>query len=327
VVLGAVLVSAAFVVVSPQERSFTAWLAEVKAEAIGAGISGEVVAAALDGLEPLPVVVERDRSQAELTLTLDQYLTRRLDRRTVRTAREMLRRHAKLLNRVSAAYGVPARVVVAVWGLESNFGRFVGVRPTIAALATLAFDERRASYFRGELLEALRILDHGDIALADMKGSWAGAMGQVQFMPSSYVKHAVDFDGDGRRDIWRSQADVFASIANYLTSKGWDNGVVWGREVKVRRAAVTKVVAAAPYRATGCEAVRQLSEPRSLAEWRRLGVTDVGGRPLPKSGPPASLLRSASRFFLVYPNYEAILAYNCAQSYALSVALLSDRLR
>ena len=326
IVLAAALVSATAVGVRAQERSFPAWLAEVKAEAISAGIKADVVAAALDGLEPLPVVVERDRSQAETTLTLDRYLARRLDRGTVRTAREMLRRHTKLLSRVSAAYGVPSRVVVAVWGLESNFGRFVGVRPTIAALATLAFDERRATYFRGELLEALRILERGDIAVSDMKGSWAGAMGQVQFMPSSYLKHAVDFDRDGRRDIWRSQADVFASIANYLVAHGWSRGVAWGREVKVRGAAA-KIVASEPYRTAGCEAMQQLSEQRPLSEWRRIGVTDVRGKALPKTGPPASLLRSSSRYFLVYPNYESILAYNCAQSYALSVALLSDRLR
>ncbi len=310
-----------------QERSFAGWLGEFRAEALAAGIRAEVVTAALDGLETLPVVLERDRAQAESTFSLDLYLARRLNRRTVRTAREMLERHARLLGRVSAAYGVPPRVLVAVWGLESNFGRFVGVRPTITAIATLAFDDRRSAYFRGELLDALRIVDRGDIPLAEMKGSWAGAMGQVQFMPSSYLKYAVDFDRDGRRDIWRSQADVFASIANYLSARGWRPAERWGREVRVSRGAAAALADAAPLRADGCAAIRQMSEARPLAEWRRLKVRDVSGRPLPSADLSASFYQSGPRAFLVYPNYEAILAYNCAHSYALSVALLSDRLR
>src|SRR4029078_4910017 len=166
--------------------------------------------------EPLPSVIERDRSQAELVLTLDQYLKRRLTRRLVRTAQTAPRKHATLLSRVSARYGVPSSIIVAVWGLESNFGRFSGVRPTIATLTTLAYDQRRSSMFREELLKALEILDKGDVELTAMRGSWAGALGRPQCMPSSFLRYAQDFDGDGRRDIWRSTPDVFASIANFL---------------------------------------------------------------------------------------------------------------
>jgi membrane-bound lytic murein transglycosylase B len=176
------------------------------------------------------------------------------------------------------------------------------------------------------LFEALAIVDRGDIDFARMRGSWAGAMGQPQFMPSSYARYAVDFDHDGHRDIWSSPPDVFASIANYLKAHGWVPGVRWGREVRVPRAAEARVSASVSGRATGCRAVLDMSGPLSLSTWRRLGVTLVGGKAVPASKQAASLLRLDSRAFLLYGNYEALLGYNCAHTYALSVALLSDRL-
>jgi len=264
--------------------------------------------------------------QPELTLPLDRYLARRLTRQTVVTARQASSRHAALLRQVSAKYGIPPSIIIAVWGLESNFGRFSGVRPTIPTLATLAYQTPRAAFFRAELLDALTILDHGYIDLAQLKGSWAGAMGQAQFMPSSYLKYAEDFDGDGRRDIWNSEADVFASIANYLKTHGWSAGQRWGRAVRVPAGAATRISEAAPLRLEGCDAARQLTQPLPLTRWRQLGVRLSGGQALPKSEIPASLLRIDKRSFLVYPNYEAFLAYNCANAYALSVGLLSDRL-
>jgi membrane-bound lytic murein transglycosylase B len=200
------------------------------------------------------------------------------------------------------------------------------VRPTIAALATLAYNPRRAAYFRSELFHALEIASRGDIALEKMRGSWAGAMGQPQFMPSSYLAHAQDFDGDGRRDIWNSQADVFASIANYLNAYGWMKDFTWGRQVRVSSAAARKVAAAAPLRDEGCEARRQMSEALPLVKWRSLGVTLANGQPLPSAMVDASLLRTGTRSYLVYPNYEALLSYNCAHTYAMSVALLSERM-
>jgi membrane-bound lytic murein transglycosylase B len=217
---------------------------------------------------------------------------------------------------------------VSVWGLESNFGKFTGVRPTIAALATLAYDQRRPSFFRAELLDALRVLDRGDIELASMKGSWAGAMGQPQLMPSSYLKFAEDFDGDGRRDIWRSSPDVFASIANYLKAHGWSPTETWGREVVLsKRAAASIEKEEIALRSSGCDAVRQMTVPRPLVQWQALGVRLPAGKPLPASSMEASLVRARSRSFLVYRNYEVILAYNCAHAYALSVGLLADRIR
>jgi membrane-bound lytic murein transglycosylase B len=308
------------------DPAFAAWLAGLRTEALAKGITPAIVEQALTGIEPLPVVVERDRTQAELVLPLDKYLARRLSSKTISAAREMAARHKKLLARVSARYGVPPRVIVAVWGLESNFGKFTGVRPTIAALATLAYDQRRAAYFRGELFDALRILDRGDIDVAGMKGSWAGAMGQPQFMPSSYLEFAEDFDGDGRRDIWSSPADVFASIANYLKAHGWAASQTWGREVKVSKDTAARITEEVAPRASGCDASRQMTERLPLRRWEEIGVRLPGNKPLPKAEMDASLLKAGSRRFLVYGNYDTILGYNCAHAYALSVGLLADRI-
>jgi len=310
----------------PADPAFAAWLADLRKEALARGITPATVEQALANLERLPVVIERDRTQAELVQPLDQYLARRLSPKTINTAREMAAQHHALLARVSATYGVPARFIMAVWGLESNFGQFTGTRPTIAALATLAYDERRAAYFRGELFEALRILDRGDIELPAMKGSWAGAMGQPQFMPSNYLKFAEDFDGDGRRDIWASAADVFASIANYLRAHGWAPRETWGREVRISKEAAARITETVTLRETGCDARRQMTEPLPLARWEEMGVRLAGNRPLPKADMAASLVRAGSTRFLVYRNYDAILAYNCAHAYALSVGLLADRI-
>src|SRR5215218_5717987 len=211
--------------------SFDVWLGELRTEAEARGIRPEVIDRALGGLEPVAQILERDRTQAEFTYTLDGYLRRRLPPRTIRTAREMYRRHRVLVQKVGLAYGVDPRLLISVWGLESEFGRFAGVRPTFPTLATLAYDPRRGAMFRNELLNALEIVNRGDIELERLKGSWAGAMGQPQFMPSSYLRYAQDFDGDGRRDIWSSQPDVFASIAYYLQQHDWEAGRLWGREV------------------------------------------------------------------------------------------------
>jgi membrane-bound lytic murein transglycosylase B len=200
------------------------------------------------------------------------------------------------------------------------------VRPTIPALTTLAYDPRRGAMFRSELFSALEILNRGDVDLDRLKGSWAGALGQPQFMPSSYLQYAQDFDGDGRRDIWDSQPDVFASVAFYLKEHRWTDGNAWGREVKLPGAVRTRA-SAVPLRESGCRAERAMTAPRPLSEWKRMGVRTLGGGALPASKVSASLVRGGSRSFLLYSNYEAILGYNCAHTYALSVALLSDRLR
>jgi len=308
--------------------SFAEWLAGVRTEAIARGISQATVDAALATVsEPEPTVIERDRTQAETVLSLDKYIARQLKPSVLRAARERYGKNQEVLKEVGDRYGVPPRLIVGIWGLESNFGKFSGVRPTIAALATLAWDPRRATLFRNELFDALTILDHGDVELDRMRGSWAGAMGQPQFMPSSYLKWAEDFDGDGRRDIWSSPADVFASIANFLKSNGWTAGQSWGREVKVSPEAQRRIVDEVGRRNGSCQARRDMTVALPLSEWQRLGVRTLAGRALPKQDISASLVSGGRRSFLVYPNYDALLEYNCAHAYAITVGLLADSIR
>ena len=304
---------------------FEVWLAELRSEAETRGIRPEVLDRALTGLQPVAQILERDRTQAEFSFTLDGYLKRRLTPPTLRTARAMYKQHRALVTRVGQAYDVDPRLLVSVWGLESNFGRFAGVRPTIPTLATLAYDVRRGAMFRAELFNALEIVNRGDIELERLKGSWAGALGQPQFMPSSYLRYAQDFDGDGRRDIWTSPPDVFASVAFYLQQHGWRPNRLWGREVIVP-AGLAATLDDLPRRTDGCRARREMSLPQPLTAWRKLGLKTVSRQPLPAAAVQASLIRDQSRAFLVYDNYEALLDYNCAHSYALSVALLADRL-
>jgi membrane-bound lytic murein transglycosylase B len=307
--------------------SFDSWLAKARGEALALGISEATVSAALDGLEPLPVVVERDRSQAEAVLSVDEYVRRRLTPKFVRSANEHAAADRATLKQVGDRYGVQPRFLVAVWGLESNFGRFSGVRPVVQALATLAWEGRRGAFFTSELMDALRIVDRGDIALPVMKGSWAGAMGQTQFMPSSYLKHAEDFDGDGNRDIWRSTPDVLASIANYLKAYGWKADETWGREVRLPAGKADSIVEHVGLRTEGCRAARDMTISRPLKQWQALGVRTVDGKALPVADRDASLFRAGKRAFLVYGNYEALLGYNCAHAYALSVSQLADRIK
>lgn len=308
-------------------RDFGQWLMGVRDEALLRGISAATLDRAFNGLEIEPVVVARDRAQPEQVQSLDAYLKQRLAPRTVRSAASMLERHDKVLRRIDSRYGVPPEVLIAIWGIESNFGKFTGVRPVIAALATLAFDDRRPALFRNELFHALTILEQGHISIDELRGSWAGAMGQPQFMPSSYLKHAVDFDGDGRADIWKTEDDVFASIANYLKNAGWTAGERWGRQVQVSRAALDRIEHHVPMRASGCRATREMTQARPLETWAELGVVLANGQPLPKAPMEASLVRGVNQHFLVYRNYHALIDYNCSNSYAVAAGMLADRVK
>ena len=306
---------------------FDEWRQELMAEARARGYSEELVLHALAGLEPLPQVIRNDRSQAELVVGFDRYYQTRVTPQIVRQGRELARQHGAVLAGIEAAYEVQRRVVVAIWGIETRYGRVTGNTPVFQALATLAWEPRRAAFFRGELFDALTMVSRGYIDTATMTGSWAGAMGQAQFMPSSYLKFAEDFDRDGRRDIWRSTPDALASIANYLTAWGWDNEFRWGREVRVTPAARPRVEQETSKQSEGCSAMRSMTERMPLTEWQRLGVRRANGAALPNSDVPAGLVDTDARSFLVYPNYDAILRYNCAHYYALTVALLSDQIR
>ena len=308
-----------------QKPSFDQWLAALLAEARAKGYSDDLLQQTLVGVTPLERVIAADRRQAETVLTFEEYVRRRVTPEIVRRGRELGEEHRELLRRVQDAYGVPPAVILSIWANESRFGRWSGDVPVFQALATLAWDPRRATFFRGELFNALRIVDKGHIDAAGMLGSWAGAMGQPQFMPSSYLAYAVDFDGDGRRDIWTSHADTFASIANYLKRHGWSADEPWGHEVEIAPAAATRIGRTITPRRDGCRAMRDMAGPAKLATWQRLGVRRPGDENLPANG-AAALVRAGDRRFLVRDNYDALLRYNCAHHYALTVGILADRI-
>ncbi len=311
----------------PARPSFAEFLAGIKTEAIARGIRAEIIDEAFAGIEePSAVVIERDRTQAEIVQTLERYLSQRVTAKAITTGREMFAQQHDLLDEISATYGVPSSLLVSVWGFESNFGRFSGTRPTVAALATLAWDPRRAALFHRELLAALEILNRGDIELPKMLGSWAGAMGQVQFIPTSYLQFAEDYDGDGRRDIWSTPADVFASIANYMKGHGWKTGESWGHEVIITPDARRRIAKEIERRDGTCQATRDMTVVLPASRWRSLGVRMMNGDKLSEDAPAAALVTGQARSFLVYRNYDALLEYNCAHSYAIGVALLADRI-
>jgi membrane-bound lytic murein transglycosylase B len=309
-------------------QAFNVWLDSVVAEARERGFPDEVVTQALSDLAPLERVVQHDRKQAELTTGFEHYFATRVNAAVVQRGRDAEREHRRLLARLEKTYGVPRRIVLAIWGIESRYGRNMGRTPVFQALATLAWEPRRSNFFRGQLFDALTMVARGHIDVETMKGSWAGAMGQTQFMPSSYLEYAVDEDGDGRRDIWGSTADVLGSIANYLKGHGWTAEQTWGREVRVTAAARKRISAAdVGTRESGCFAMRDMTARVPLQEWQRLGVRRVEGGALPRADFTAGLVTVGDRNFLVYDNYDALLRYNCAHHYALSVAMLAERLR
>jgi membrane-bound lytic murein transglycosylase B len=305
---------------------FSAWLTDVVAEARTRGYGDALLAQTLSGLEPLPRVIESDRNQAELNPGFARYLSSRLTTTMIRNGRTMGTQHAALLGRIEKTYGVPRRLLLAIWGIETRYGKATGRTPVFQALATLSWEGRRAEFFRGELFNALTMVDRGYIDARTMTGSWAGAMGQTQFMPSSYLQYAVDFDQDGHRDIWKSTPDALASIASYLKGYGWVANQAWGREVRVPDAALATIRETIPKRPEGCYAIRNMTERLPIAQWRDLGVTNADGTPLPVTELAGGLVDVGERKFLAYPNYDAILGYNCAHYYALSAALLGEQI-
>jgi peptidoglycan lytic transglycosylase B len=308
-------------------QSFDDWLAGLIKEARERGYSDDLLSQTLEGLTPLERVIRNDRTQAELNPGFDRYLAARLTPALIKRGKELEDENRTLLSHIEREFHVQGRFLLAIWAMETRFGRITGRVPVFQALATLAWEPRRADYFRGELFNALTMVQRGNIDAKTMTGSWAGAMGQTQFMPSSYLKYAVDFDGDDRRDIWGSTADTLASIASYLKGFGWENDSTWGREVKVTEAVRDRIDAKVPKRKEGCYAIRNMTERRPLAEWQSLGVRRPDGSALPKIDRSAALVDVGTRKFLVYRNYDAILGYNCAHYYALTVALIADRLR
>lgn len=299
----------------PADDTFAEWLVQLKAEAMAKGISESTLQKALADLRPLERVIELDRNQPEFKKDFWSYLKLTVTPSRIRNGRRLLDEHRDLLEKIRVRYGVQPRFLVAIWGLESRFGTYTGTFPVIRSVATLAFDARRNTFFRTELLNALKILDEGHIDLPNMQGSWAGAMGQLQFMPSTFIRYAVDEDNDGKKDIWRSLPDIFASAANFLASSGWSDDYTWGREVTVP---------------PGLDhALYGMKTHKRLAEWQEIGVRRVNGDDLPKVDIDASLIRPSEGggpSFLVYKNYRAILRWNRSHLYALAVCRLSDKL-
>lgn len=288
--------------------NFNQWLSEFRGYAASQGISEATLASAFDGLRYRDRVIELDRYQPEFVRAIWQYLDSAVSSTRIANGQEKLAQHRETAQRMQQRYGVPAEIIVAIWGVESNYGSNFGDFSTLESLATLAYDGRRRDFARGELLAALRIIDQGDIAAEQMKGSWAGAMGHTQFIPSSFEAYAVDGDGDGRRDIWGSIPDVMASTANYLARAGWQAGQPWGAEVVLP--------ASFDYAQT---------DRLSSAEWAAQGVRAVDGD-LPSFDSAAVIVPAGANgpAFIVGPNFRAILRYNNATSYALAVATLGD---
>ncbi|MCQ8241468.1 lytic murein transglycosylase [Rhizosaccharibacter radicis] len=292
---------------------YGSFLAAVRQEALSKGISPQTLDAALALSAPNARVLQLDRHQPEFTLTWSQYRSRTVTPTRLQQARANYDENLSLLTAIWQRYGVDPRILIGIWGLESNFGTRAGTFQVVDALSTLAFDGRRASFFRSELMNALRILDHGDVTPAGMLGSYAGAMGQPQFMPSSYLRFAVDWSGNGRRDIWTDRADVLASIANYLSRSGWRRGEPWGQEVRL-------TAPIDPAR-TG------RGNPRPLGDWEAAGVRRDDGGGFSRADVSGSLLLpdgAGGAAFMVYPNFNVIRRYNPSDFYSLAVGLIGN---
>lgn len=295
-------------------KDFADWLTQLRVDARTEGISEKTLDAALANLQaPEPRVIESDKKQPEKTESLKSYVAKRVSQERIEEGRQMLRSYPTWLSRVERKYKVQRRFIVALWGIESSYGRHVGKHPVIPALVTLAYDKRRGAYFRKELIAALKILDAGHVSLARMKGSWAGAMGPFQFMPSSYLHYAVDADGDGRINIWGSVPDALASAANYLAKAGWKFDQTWGRPVRLPLKIDTSLAS--------------LKTKHPLSRWQSLGVRRINGNALPRRNLQASLIipdGPKGSAYLVYNNFRALRRWNRSNSFAVSVGTLAD---
>ncbi|EKE69125.1 lytic murein transglycosylase [Gallaecimonas xiamenensis] len=295
-----------------EERDFGVYVGKLKAEALTQGITQGTLDKAFEGVTLLQRVIEADRSQPESKLTMEGYLSRTVPAWKVKQARAQYRENRALLEKIGQAYGVQPQYIVALWAKESSFGKVQGNFSVISALTSMAFEGRRESFFKDELFAALKILQQGHVDMDHFKGSWAGAMGQTQFMPSSFLALAVDGDGDGKKDIWSNKADVFASIANYLAKAGWKGDQAWGRQVKV----------------PADFDWAQKDEIKSLDEWAKLGLSRFDGGPLPKVADMKAQLKAVDgpkgRIYLVYNNYQVLKRWNRSDYFATGVGLLAN---
>lgn len=297
-----------------RNTDFDRWLAGFRGRALEQGIRARTFDSAFAGVTPDARVLERESNQPEFSRSIWEYLESAVSQSRINTGREMLRQHARVLDEIEARYNVDREVVVAVWGLESSYGRLRGTTRLIPALTALAMGSRRAEFYEEQLIGALRILQAGDVDPAHLVGSWAGAMGHTQFIPTSYLAYAVDFRGDGRRDIWSDDpTDSLASTAAYLAGHGWQRGQPWGVEVRIPPGFNPRLA----------------NTRRDVAEWAALGLTPRGETRLPRSGEATLLFPAGSRgpAILAFQNFRAIKRYNNADAYAIAIGHLADRLR
>ena len=291
------------------------WLIDLKSDAINKGISPNTINSIFSKIQPIKRVIELDRNQPEFKLSFEDYLNRVVSNKRVSKGKKLLEENKIVLNQVSVSLGVQPRFIIALWGIETDFGRLTGGFKVIDALATLAFDGRRSEYFRKELLNALIIIDQGHISYENMYGSWAGAMGQPQFMPSSFLNFALDFDNDGKRDIWTNKRDIFASASNYLKKSGWNNSKTWGREVILPKNFDKNLI--------------NKNEKKLLVYWQSLGIRRKNGNDLPNINLKGRLIKPDKnnyKVYLVYDNFDTLLKWNRSNYFALSVGILSDKI-
>lgn len=294
---------------------FPAYVEKLKQQARTKGISNATLAKAFANIHFVDRVIKSDRNQLENKITLDDYLNRVITPEKIKQARLLAKQHRAELDKVSAKSGVQSRYIVALWAMESNFGKLQGKEDVVSALATLAFEGRREAFFTAELMAALKIIQRGDVSAAQMKGSWAGAMGQNQFMPSSLLRYGKDGDGDGKIDIWNNTSDVFASTANYLAREGWQTGGAWGKEVKLPAGFDASLLGTSP------------GQGKLVAQWKKLGVTLPNGLSLPLSPQKAWLVKpddGLERSFLVYSNFRTLMHWNRSYYFAISIGKMAD---
>ena len=315
VVLKKLILITALIAAEAMADDFAQCLTGLQEEARNAGVDGQIVEQVVPGLKQQQRVLELDRKQPEFVQTFGQYLNARVTEYRVGKGREIYRRYRSFLDGLTREYGVPGQYLVAFWGLETNFGSYLGRMPTLDSLATLACDPRRSKFFTTEFINALHLMHREDLSADELHGSWAGAVGHTQFMPSSYLKYAVDGDGDGKINLWQSEKDALASGANFLKGLGWQRNLRWGREVALPKDF--------PYLHAG------RGNAKVLSAWDALGVTQTNKWPLPKVDVEGAVLVPAGHqgpAFLVYENFSVIMGWNRSESYALSVGLLADRI-
>ena len=306
------------IVFSEDFISFNDWLVSFQESALQKGISQETIDSSFIDIQPNKRIIELDQKQPEFTITLDEYLNNTTPKFRVNKGKKLYIKHNKLLLEVARAYNVQPRFILALWGIETSFGRYTGSFNVIESLATLSYDMRRREYFTQELINALIIIDQGHASALTMDGSWAGAMGQCQFMPSSFLNHAVDFNKDGKKDIWNTLPDVFASAANYLFSSGWNDNETWGREVTVVKKIKDDYITTS---------AKRVDVNKKISEWAKMGVRNLDGSNLPEVDIDAYLVYPEGvdgRKFIVYENFKTILKWNRSLFFGLAVGRLSD---